>query len=60
MELEKCGHVVPHVYNPRNEANTEGSETNITLGYITNFRLACATWLKKSKMYLILLISSTN
>lgn len=37
--------------NPRNEVVTEGSEINI-LDYITNFRLACTTWLEKSKMYL--------
>lgn len=42
--------------NPRNEVDTEGSETNIILDYITNFRLARTTWLKKNKMYLRLVV----
>lgn len=42
--------------NPRNEVDTEGSETTIILDYITNFRLAHTTWLKKNKMYLRLVV----
>lgn len=51
---------MPHAYDPRNEANTEGPETNIILGYIANFRLARATWLKKSKMYLRLVVLQSH